>query len=157
MSNYLCNLGWAVGFAGDNEDMDPPPTQRETDWDLVSNHSRSQGNVNLLHHEGGQQGGGNDQGQNNDHNSLGPTQRGRQPPEGGLGGIPGAINNNNALDIQSNLSMGGEFDQGMVRGGQGQQPVRQMPGGEIMARIQAVTSCHDNTTIERELDRQART
>jgi hypothetical protein len=41
MSNYLCNLGRAIRFAGDNEDMDPPAVQRETDWDLVSNHSGS--------------------------------------------------------------------------------------------------------------------
>jgi hypothetical protein len=58
MSNYLRNLGRAVGFAGDNEDMVPPPAQREMDWDLISNHSESQGNINLLHQERGQQGGG---------------------------------------------------------------------------------------------------
>jgi hypothetical protein len=75
---------------------------------------------------------------------------------GGLGGIPGAIYNDDALNIQSNLSMGGGFDQGGVGGGQGQQLVRNTPGGGIMARIQAATSHRDNATIERELDWQAR-
>jgi hypothetical protein len=59
---------------------------------------------------------------------------------------------------QSNLSMGEGFNQGRVGGGQGQQPARNTPGpgGGIMARIQATMSCHDNATVKRELDWQAR-
>jgi hypothetical protein len=52
--------------------------------------------------------------------------------------------------------MGAEFDQEMVEGGQGQQPLHQMPGGGITAWIQAATSRHDSATIKRELNWQAR-
>ncbi len=90
-------------------------------------------------------------------NQPGHNQRGRQHPGGGLGGIPRAINNDDALKIQINLSIGaGDFDQGPAEGGQGQQPVWMAPGGGITARIQAVTSCLDDATIKRELDWQGR-
>jgi hypothetical protein len=150
MSNYLRDIAQAVGFAEDNEGMDPPPPQgRDGEWDLVSNHSRSHGQGNLLNPERGQQGGGGDQ--------PGHNQRGRQHPGGCLGGIPGAINNDEALKIQSNLSIGaGDFDQGLVGGGQGQQPARIASGGGITAQIQAATSRLDNATIKWELDWQGR-
>ncbi len=61
------------------------------------------------------------------------------------------------LKIQSNLSIGaGDFNQGPVGGGQGQQPVRMALGGGITARIQAATSRFDDATIKRELDWQDR-
>ncbi len=51
-------------------------------------------------------------------------------PGGGLGGIPRAIHNDNALDIQSNLSMGKGFDQGGVGGGKGNNWQETCQGGE---------------------------
>jgi hypothetical protein len=59
MSNYLRGITQAVGFAGDNKGMDPPPPWgRDGEWDLVSNHSGSHGQGNLLNPEQGQQGEG---------------------------------------------------------------------------------------------------
>ncbi len=52
--------------------------------------------------------------------------------------------------------MGEGFNQGGVGGEQGQQQARNTPGGGIMARIQAATARHDDATIKRELDWQAR-
>jgi hypothetical protein len=71
--------------------------------------------------------------------------------------MPGAIHNKDALEIQSNLSIGaGDFNHGTVGGGYGQQPPRLAPGGGVTARIQAATSYLDDATIERELDWQGR-
>ncbi len=81
---------------------------------------------------------------------------GQIPADGRTGAAGGAVNSDDALNIQSNLSMAGEFDQGMVGGGQRQQPMCQTPGGGITARIQAATSRHDNAIIKWELDWQAR-
>ncbi len=147
--NYLRGIAQAVGFAGVNKRMDlPPPRGWDGEWDLVSNHSGSHGQGNLLNPERGQQGGGQ---------PARPQPTWKATPRGGLGGIPGAINNDDALQIQSNLSIGaGDFNQGPVRGGQGQQPVRMAPGGGITARIQAAASCLDDATIERELNWQGR-
>ncbi len=77
MSNYLRDLGWAVGFAGDKEGMDPPPAPRGNEWDVVSQHSGSQGAANLLHQACGNQTRGGDHGTNKNYNDNSPTERKR--------------------------------------------------------------------------------
>jgi hypothetical protein len=177
MSTYLQGLGQAVGFAGDNEGVDPPPAPRDNKWDMVSHHSRSQGAVNLLHQARGNQAKGGTTGPTITITIMPPPYRSvntwggglgspggglrgqgrglrgipgggggmgsaittmRAPPTngrgntrggnwgaqgggargqgGGPGGIPRDIHNDDALDIQSNLSMGEGFNQGGVGG-----------------------------------------
>jgi hypothetical protein len=60
MSYYLRGLGGVVGFARDNEDVDPPPAPRNNKRDMVSHHSGSQEAVNLLHQARGNQTRGGD-------------------------------------------------------------------------------------------------
>ena len=141
MSNYL-----RVGSAGDNKDSGLSPAQGAMHLDIIS-HSSSQGGVNLLNQTCGHHTGRDERGANVNYNNITPNQQKKQQPGGGLGGIPGAINNDNAFDIQSNVSLG----EGLTRGGggEGKQPARNTPRGVIMARIQTAT-------IKRELDWQAR-
>jgi hypothetical protein len=154
--NHLCAI---VGLGDNNGGRDSPPPRGEGgNWDMLSHQSglSHQGSNLLAGIDRGQQRGGWDH--------QGHNQRGGQPPGGGQGGIPGAINNDNVLEIQSHVSNGGDFNQGTVKGGQGQQPggglaqhaVRPEPGGGIRARIEAATSRRNDATIEKDLNWQGR-
>jgi hypothetical protein len=183
MSNYLCGLGRAVGFTGDTASRGPHGEQGGNEWDVVS-HASSHGGVNLLNRpcglgqgqppRGGDRAIGEDpcnhahglgQGQppgegdwaiGDTLNDGSPAQRDRQQPGEGRGDIPGAINRDNAIDIQSNVSMEEGYD---LRGhgeGQDQHQAAQPPGKGIAAQLLQATTCNADATIEKELDWQAR-
>ncbi len=111
MSNYLWGLGRAVGFADDPEQSRTPGLGEQggdTEWEAVS-HTSSRGEVNILRGArrtglGGLPPRGGE--------AL-PTHWDRQQPwEQGGDNIPRAVTQNDAIDIQSNISLGeGGYDQ----------------------------------------------
>ncbi len=87
-----------------------------------------------------------------------PTQQDRQQPWAGGGNIPRAITQTDAVDIQSNISLGEGFNQwGWGEVGVPDQPLADdTPGGGIMAQIKRASTRTSDATIERELNWQAR-
>ncbi len=115
MNNYLQGFGRLVGFVDDTDRMDAPREQGETEWEAVSL-AGSRGEDNILRGAWGlgpgRPPGGGDRplaGDNYSENS--PTQRDRQQPWAGGGNIPMAITQTDAVDIQSNISLGEGFNQ----------------------------------------------
>jgi hypothetical protein len=136
MSNFLRGFGRAVGFADNTECRGSPPGQGDNDWEAVS-HASSQGEVNILQGARmpgpGQHPGGGDQQPGGNYTEGNNPQRDWQQPWEGGGNIPRAINQDNALDIQRNLSMGdGQDQQGGGEGGVPEQHLAaEAPGGGL--------------------------
>jgi hypothetical protein len=161
MNNYLQGFGRSVGFADDTDRRDAPREQGETEWEAVSL-AGSRGEVNILWGAWGpgpgQSLGGGDRplaGDNYSKNS--PTQRDWQQPWAGVGNIPRAFTQTDAVNIQSNISLGEGFDQWAGgKGGCWTNPWRMIPqGGEITAQIKQASTRTSNATIKRELNWQA--
>ncbi len=111
MSNYLRGLGRAVGFADDPERRRTQGSGEQggdTEWEAVS-HTSSRGKVNILRGARGTGLGGLPP----RGGEASPTHRDRQQPwEKGGDNIPREIMQNDAIDIQSNISLGeGGYDQ----------------------------------------------
>jgi hypothetical protein len=100
--------------------------------------------------------GGGDQAFGDTFNDGNPAQRDCQQPGEGRGDIPGAINRDNALEIQSNVSMGEGYDPRGRGEGQEQHQAAPPPGGGITAQLQRATTHNADATIEKELNWQAR-
>jgi hypothetical protein len=124
------------------------------------------GGVNLLWGERGPgQGlplGGGDRGPAGDnYSAASPTRRDRQQPWEGGNNIPGAITQQDALDVRSNVSLGEGYDQG-GRGDRGepeQGRAARVPAGDtrdggLATALRGVSTRPNDTTIKRELEWQ---
>ncbi len=105
MSNYLRGLGRAVGFADDPERRRTQGSREQgwdTEWEAVS-HASSRGEVKILRGARGTGLGG----LLARGGEASPTHRDRQQPWEQRGdNIPRAITQNDAINIQSNISLG---------------------------------------------------
>jgi hypothetical protein len=164
MSNYLRGLGRAVSFTKDAARRGLAEDPLDAEWDNVSRVS-SRADVNLLRGGRGNGpglplgGGGGDlapTGRN--HSATSPTQQCRNQQWGGEGNIPRSITQQDALDIQSNISLGEGYNQ-RGRGNEeepGHRPAEATCEGGIARALGKAANRNNEHTLERELEWQAR-
>jgi hypothetical protein len=162
-------LGRAVGITDDAAQRGQvDDTSRDYDWENLSQGSGRR-DTNLL--RGGpvpeaelpQRGRGVGSALQSANNSVvSPTLRERYQPRGeGIGHIPRSFTQQDVVDVQSNVSLAGGYDQ--QGGGQGEtgdapdhRPQALRMGGGLARAIAEITQRQNDATLERELEWQAR-